>query len=246
MMGDNLLPSERPTSNNNNNNNSYPRTSMVESRTNNPRMPADGGVQPCHPRTPLESHHPHTPVDGQLAHPRTPIDGQLCHSRGASSLDGGGLSDLSSDGSKSGHPLRHTAPGTPGNPPTPASSSCGSGRTCWNNGVGGELGPGNGSGSHSGGDNSSASRTSSVGNASRCSSSNGLYSSALANKSFANSGVQQQQQQQEQMQLQQQPPLSASSSSAIDNVFSTELGFHTSTLIDGDSMQEQESLDVSR
>lgn len=246
-MGDNLMPSDRPTGNS-----GHPRN-MMETQINNPRTPVDGGGQLCHPRTPLEGQigHAHTPIEGQLLlHPRTPVDGQLCPSRASMDSQAGQSSD--------GHVLRHAAPGTPGslgNPLTPA--SCGSGRTCRNGstefggssngGNGGSSGGGGGTGGGSGNSGgASNSLPSGVSNLPRCSSSNGLYSNALANNNLTSSGQQQQQIQQQQMQQQQQqPPLSSSSNSSIDNGFCTELGFHTSTLIDSDSMQEQESLDVS-
>lgn len=244
------MPSDRPTGSSGS---SHPR-GMMETQMNNPRTPVDGGGQLCHPRTPLEGQigHAHTPIEGQLSHPRTPVDGQLCPSR-ASMDSQSGQACQSSDG----HVLRHAAPGTPGslgNPLTPA--SCGSGRTCRNGSTefGGSSNGGNGSsGSTGGGNGNGGGASSGVSNPPRCSSSNSLYSNTLANNNFTSSGQQQQQMQQQQMQQQQmqqqqqQPPLSSSSnsSSSIDNGFSTELGFHTSTLIDSDSIQGQESLDVS-
>lgn len=252
-MGDNLMPSDRPTGGGSSGGGGHSR-SMMETQINNPRTPVDGGGQLCHPRTPLEGQigHAHTPIEGQLSHPRTPVDGQLCPSRASMDSQAGQSSD--------GHVLRHAAPGTPGslgNPLTPA--PCGSGRTCRNGsaefggssngGNGGGSGGGTGGGSGNGG-GASNSLPSGVSNPPRCSSSNGLYSNALANNNFTSSGQQQQQQQQQiqqqqMQQQQQQPPLSSSSnSSSIDNSFCTELGFHTSTLIDSDSMQGQESLDL--
>jgi len=238
QMGDNLIATDKSGGGG-----SHPRTpldgQMCNPRTpadvhmGHPRTPIDGQLgypqtpmdgPSCHPRTPMDGQlcHPRTPMDGQSCHPRTPMDGQLCYS--AAQMDSLGMTSQSD----AGHTLlRHpsSGPGTPGsfgNPRTPASNGSNHRTT---DGVGGgrnnvDNNSNIGSNNAASGNNAPSSNGSSTG------SMNGFTS----NYSQMTGNSQQPQSQQPQ------------STASVDLGFDSDIGFHTPSLIDGETSN---TLDVS-